>query len=79
METLRCLICQGQSIADSDASMAGDMRSRFAQRIAAGEDPEHIRAWLIDRYGDYVSYKPHGDRHDLAAVRVPALLLLLAY
>ena len=58
METLRCLVCQGQSIADSDADMAGDMRSMVRERIAAGETPEAIRAWLIDRYGNWVSYKP---------------------
>jgi cytochrome c-type biogenesis protein CcmH len=58
MATLRCLVCQGQSIADSDASMAGDMRSLVRSRIAAGETPESIRAWLIERYGDYVSYDP---------------------
>jgi cytochrome c-type biogenesis protein CcmH len=58
METLRCLVCQGQSIADSDADMAGDMRSLVRERIAAGEKPEAIRAWLIERYGNWVSYKP---------------------
>lgn len=58
METLRCLVCQGQSIADSDADMAGDMRALVRERIAAGEKPEAIRSWLIDRYGAWVSYKP---------------------
>ena len=58
METLRCLKCQSQSIADSDAPMAGDMRHQVRIRIAAGEQPEMIRSWLIERYGDYVSYKP---------------------
>ena len=58
METLRCLVCQGQSIADSDADMAGDMRALVRERIAAGESPDAIRAWLIDRYGNWVSYKP---------------------
>ena len=58
METLRCLVCQGQSIADSDADMAGDMRALVRQRIEAGESPEEIRRWLIDRYGNWVSYKP---------------------
>lgn len=58
METLRCLKCQSQSIADSDAPMAGDMRHQVRTRIAAGEDPEAIRQWLIERYGDYVSYTP---------------------
>ena len=58
METLRCLVCQGQSIADSDAEMAGDMRALVRQRIAAGQKPEQIRAWLVQRYGDYVTYDP---------------------
>jgi cytochrome c-type biogenesis protein CcmH len=58
METLRCLVCQGQSIADSDAEMAGDMRALVRQRIAAGEPPEEIRRWLVERYGNWVSYAP---------------------
>jgi cytochrome c-type biogenesis protein CcmH len=58
MQELRCLVCQGQSIADSDADLAGDMRDLVRRRIAAGEKPEHIRAWLVDRYGDWISYRP---------------------
>jgi len=58
METLRCVVCQGQSIADSDADMAGEMRALVRTRIARGEGPEAVRAWLIARYGDYVSYAP---------------------
>ena len=58
MATLRCIVCQGQSIADSDASMAGDMRALVRSRIAAGESPQAIRRWLVERYGDYVTYDP---------------------
>ena len=58
MVELRCLVCQGQSIADSDADMAGDMRALVRERIAAGEDPAAIRRWLIERYGNWVSYDP---------------------
>lgn len=58
MGELRCVVCQGQSIADSDADMAADMRALVRQRIARGEEPSQIRAWLIERYGDYVSYDP---------------------
>ena len=76
METLRCLTCQGQSIADSDASMAGDMRSEIRQRIAAGESPEHIRQWLIGRYGEYISYKPRVTSTTWPLFVVPILLLL---
>ena len=58
MEELRCLVCQGQSIADSNAELAGDMRALVRQRIAAGERPEQVRKWLIKRYGNWVSYRP---------------------
>ena len=58
MEEIRCLVCQGQSIADSDAELAGDMRALIRERIAKGEKPEQVRAWLVDRYGAWVSYRP---------------------
>jgi len=58
MDELRCLVCQGQSIADSNAEIAGDMRDLVRRRIAAGERPAAIRAWLIQRYGSWISYKP---------------------
>ena len=58
MEQLRCLVCQGQSIADSDAELAGEMRDLVRRRIAAGDKPSAIREWLIQRYGTWISYKP---------------------
>ena len=58
MEEIRCLVCQGQSIADSDAELAGDMRDLVRRRIAAGDKPAAIRAWLVQRYGSWISYKP---------------------
>ena len=58
METLRCLVCQGQSIADSDADMASDMRALVRERIQGGERPDAVREWLVNRYGNYVSYDP---------------------
>jgi cytochrome c-type biogenesis protein CcmH len=78
METLRCLKCQSQSIADSDAPMAGDMRSQVRERIAAGEDPEAIRAWLVERYGDYVSYAPRVTSLTWPLFALPIVLLVLA-
>lgn len=78
METLRCLQCQGQSIADSDAPIAGSMRSLVRERIAAGEQPEAIRAWLIERYGDYVSYAPQLTELTWPLFAVPLVLLGLA-
>jgi cytochrome c-type biogenesis protein CcmH len=75
MESVRCLVCQGQSIADSDAEMAADMRAMIRKRIAAGEKPEAIRHWLIDRYGDWVSYKPVLDAATAPLWIAPFLLI----
>jgi cytochrome c-type biogenesis protein CcmH len=75
METLRCLVCQGQSIADSDADMAGDMRALVRERVKAGEEPEAIRRWLIDRYGAWVSYRPPVEPLTWPLWAAPLLLL----
>jgi cytochrome c-type biogenesis protein CcmH len=77
MEELRCLVCQGQSIADSDAELAGDMRDLVRRRIAAGERPEAIRAWLIDRYGSWVSYRPTSEPAAWPLWAAPIMLLAL--
>jgi len=58
MQEIRCLVCQGQSIADSDAELAGDMRDLVRRRIAEGQSPDQVRAWLIQRYGSWISYRP---------------------
>ena len=79
MESLRCLQCQGQSIADSDAQIAGDMRNQVRLRIKAGEDPEAIRSWLIERYGDYVSYAPRVSGLTWPLFAAPLALLALAF
>lgn len=76
MEELRCLVCQGQSIADSNADLAGDMRALVRERIAAGEPPERVRAWLIDRYGDWVSYRPPVEPLTWPLWAAPLILLL---
>ena len=76
MAELRCLVCQGQSIADSDAELAGDMRDLVRRRIAAGEKPSAIRAWLIERYGSWISYKPTGEPAAWPLWLAPLALLL---
>ena len=76
MQELRCLVCQGQSIADSDADLAGDMRDLVRRRIAAGEKPEHIRAWLVDRYGDWISYRPTAEPIAWPLWAAPIVLLI---
>jgi cytochrome c-type biogenesis protein CcmH len=76
METIRCLVCQGQSIADSQAEMAGDMRSLIRERIQSGDSPETIRAWLVSRYGEWVTYTPELEPATFLLWAAPVLLLL---
>ena len=77
MEELRCLVCHGQSIADSDADMAGDMRHLVRERIVAGERPSEVRRWLIDRYGNWVSYRPPAEPVTWPLWGAPVLLLAI--
>jgi cytochrome c-type biogenesis protein CcmH len=58
MDTLRCVVCQGQPISGSNADLAGDMRRIVRERINNGETPDQVRSWLISKYGDWVSFKP---------------------
>lgn len=58
MDTIRCVVCQGQPVSGSEADLAGDMRRIIRERIAAGESPDQVRAWLVGKYGDWVSFKP---------------------
>lgn len=76
METVRCLVCAGQSVADSNAEMAGDMRSVIRERIQAGQSEEQIRTWLISRYGEGISYAPQFDGKTVILFAAPFLLLL---
>ena len=77
MDELRCLVCQGQSIADSDAELAGDMRDLVRRRIAAGQKPSAIRAWLVQRYGTWISYKPTAEPAAWPLWLAPLALLLV--
>ena len=76
MEEIRCLVCQGQSIADSDAELAGDMRDMVRRRIAAGEKPSAIRAWLIQRYGDWITFRPSAEPLTWPLWLAPLVLLI---
>ena len=77
MAELRCLVCQGQSIADSDAELAGDMRDLVRRRIAAGEKPSDIRSWLVQRYGSWVTYRPTDEPAAWPLWAAPLVLLSL--
>lgn len=76
MAELRCLVCQGQSIADSDAEMAGDMRALVRTRIAAGQSPQQVKAYLVERYGSWISYKPPVEPMTWPLWAAPLLMLV---
>jgi cytochrome c-type biogenesis protein CcmH len=75
METIRCLVCQGQSVADSNADLAGDMRALIRRRIDQGEEPEAVRSWLVQRYGDWVTYDPPLSARTSILWALPLLLI----
>ena len=77
MAELRCLVCQGQSISDSNAELAGDMRDLVRRRIAAGQKPTEIRAWLVQRYGSWISYKPTAEPAAWPLWLAPLALILV--
>jgi cytochrome c-type biogenesis protein CcmH len=77
MVELRCLVCQGESIADSNAELAGDMRDLVRRRIAAGETPSEIRNWLIQRYGSWISYRPTAEPAAWPLWLAPLVLLAI--
>jgi len=74
---LRCLVCQNQSIDDSDAPLAHDLRVLLRQRLAAGDTDEKAKQFLVDRYGDYVLLKPPFKKTTLVLWFGPAILLLV--
>jgi cytochrome c-type biogenesis protein CcmH len=74
---LRCLVCQNQTIADSNATLAQDLRREVREMIAAGKTDDEIRTFMVDRYGDFVLYKPRMTPINYLLWAAPVLLLLL--
>ena len=73
---LRCLVCQNQSIDDSDADLAKDLRVLVRERLVAGDSDEAVRQYVVDRYGEYVLLNPRVGAHTILLwVAAPALLL----
>ena len=74
---LRCLICQSQSIDDSDATIARDLRILIRERLQAGDSDAAVKAYLVDRYGEYVLLKPAFAWHTLLLWGAAPLALIL--
>jgi cytochrome c-type biogenesis protein CcmH len=73
---LRCMVCQNQSIDDSEAPLARDLRLLVRERIAAGDDDSQVMDFLVARYGEFVLLKPRFERQTLALWLVPPFVLL---
>jgi cytochrome c-type biogenesis protein CcmH len=85
-QELRCMVCQNQSIDDSDAPLAADIRVLLRERIAAGDSDEAVRAFLVARYGEFILLKPPFNLHTAllwivppAALGLGAVVALFAY
>jgi cytochrome c-type biogenesis protein CcmH len=74
---LRCLVCQNQSIDDSDADLARDLRILVRERLVAGDSDAQVEQYLVDRYGEYVLLNPRMNGHTLLLwIAAPVLLLI---
>jgi cytochrome c-type biogenesis protein CcmH len=74
--TLRCLVCQNQSIAESNAELAVDLRRQIREQIAAGKTDQEIIDFMVGRYGDFVLYRPPLKTTTVLLWAGPALLLV---
>ncbi len=74
---LRCLVCQNQNIADSQAELAVDLRREIFTMIEAGQDKSEITDFMVQRYGEFVLYKPRLTARTLVLWLGPAILLLV--
>lgn len=74
---LRCLVCQNQNLADSNADLARDLRDKTYEMILAGNSDEEITDFMVERYGEFVLYEPPLNVHTLLLWLAPALLALI--
>jgi len=74
---LRCLVCQNQNLADSDAPLAQDLRQEIYDMMQAGQSNDQIKTFMVDRYGDFVLYRPPMQGNTLALWSIPGILLLI--
>jgi cytochrome c-type biogenesis protein CcmH len=73
---VRCLVCQNQTIANSTAPLAADLRREIRRMIEGGESEEQIKSFLVDRYGGYILYKPQFESWNIVLWLAPPLLLI---
>lgn len=77
-QELRCLVCQNETIAASHADLAVDLRQQIRDKLRQGQSPQQIRQFMVDRYGDFVLYRPRFGARTLLLWLGPFVLLALA-
>jgi len=75
-QELRCLVCQNQNLADSDAPLAHDLRREVHEMLMSGQSNEQIKQFLVERYGDFVLYRPPVQQNTYLLWLAPLILLL---
>ncbi len=73
---LRCPVCQGQSIQDSEAPLAGEMRELIREKLRQGDSPAEVRAYFVSKYGEWILLQPEAHGFTLAVYLLPVLGLL---
>jgi len=76
-KTLRCLVCQNQSLADSQADLANDLRGKIYHMLSRGNTDQEIYRYMVDRYGEFILYKPQMTANTFALWFAPLGFLLL--
>ena len=76
---LRCMVCQNQNLADSDATLAKDLRREIFEMMQAGKSDAEIKQFLSDRYGDFVLYRPPFKATTLVLWFGPLLILVIGF
>ncbi len=76
---LRCLVCQNESIAASRAELAVDLRQQIMEQLGQGRNPDQIRDYMVDRYGDFILYRPPLKSSTVLLWFGPALLLVTGF
>ena len=79
VQEVRCLVCQNQSIAESNAELAKDLRIEISSQIKDGKTEQEIKDFLLNRYGDFVLYQPSFNKKTFFLWLSPLILLFLIY
>jgi len=77
IDELRCLVCQNQNLADSDAELARDLRGKAYEMVRAGKSDQDILDYMVDRYGDFVLYRPPVNTSTILLWAGPFVILVL--